>query len=137
MKKLVKWGAVVIVLLVVAVGAIYYFYINSIVESVVETQGSKQMNLATELDGARVALFGGSVGLDELQIANPPGFTAQHLFTMDAVDVEASMGNLRANPKRITKITLDEPKLVIERSADGKFNFKAAIEGMPKGPAPS
>ena len=55
MKKVIKWGALALVLIVIAVGAIYYFYINSIVEHVVETQGTKQMNLKTELDSARVA----------------------------------------------------------------------------------
>src|SRR3954452_12779574 len=133
MKKVLKCGALALVVLVVAVGAVYYFYINSIVKSVVVTQGTKQMNLQTELDGARVALFGGEVGLDDLKIANPPGFTEKHLFTLDKVDVKAPLGQLRGNPKRIASITLDKPRLVIERSADGKFNFKQAIDQMPKG----
>jgi hypothetical protein len=137
MKRIIKWGAIFIVVLVVAVGAIYYFYINSIVKTVVETQGSKQMNLKTELDGARVAIFGGEVGLDDLKIANPPGFTAPHLFTLDKIDVEAPLKQLRGNPKRVAKITLNKPKLVIERSGDNKFNFKAAIDQMPKSPTPT
>jgi hypothetical protein len=90
------------------------------------------MNLKTELDGARVALFGGSVGLDDLKIANPSGFSAPHMFTLDKVDVKVPLRQLRGNPKHISNITLDKPKLVIERSADGKFNFKAAIEQMPR-----
>ena len=137
MKKVIKWAALAVVLIVVAVGAIYYFYINSIVESVVEKQGTKQMNLKTELDGARVAIFGGELGLDDLHIANPAGFTAEHLFTLDKVDVKTALKQLRGNPKRIASITLDKPKLVVERSADGKFNFKAAIDQMPKGPTPT
>jgi hypothetical protein len=137
MKKVIKWAVVAVLLLLVVGLGITYWKLNSIVEYAVETQGSKQMNLATELDGASVSLFGGEVGLDDLTIANPPGFTAQHLFTLDGLDVDVPIRELRGNPKRISTITLDKPKLVIERGADGSFNFKKAIEQMPKGPAPT
>src|SRR5688572_7178028 len=136
-KKVVKWGALVLVLLIVVAVTIVYFKLASIVEYAVETQGSAQMNLKTELDSASVSLFGGEVGLDDLKIANPPGFTAEHLFTLDGIDVKAPLKQLRGNPKRISVITIDQPRLVIERSADNKFNFKAAIDNMPKGPAPT
>lgn len=137
MWKLIKWGALAVVLLVVVAVVIVYVRLNSIVEYVVESQGTQQMNLATLLDGADVGLVGGEVELDGLTIANPPGFTAEHLFSMDEVEVKAPFKQLRGNPKRISRITLDEPKLVVERSADGKFNFKAAIDQMPKSPTPS
>jgi hypothetical protein len=136
MKKVLKWGSLVVVLLIVAGLAIVYFRLSSIVEYVVETQGSQQMNLKTELGDASVGLVSADVGLDELQIANPPGFTAPHLFTLGGVDVDTSYGGLRGNPKRVANITLNKPKLVVERGADGRFNFKAAIDQMPK-PAPS
>ena len=137
MKRILKWGSLAVVLLVVIVVAVVYFRINSIVKYAVETQGSKQMNLKTELDGASLSLFGGEVGLDDLKIANPPGFTAEHLFTLDGIDVKVPIRELRANPKRISLITIDQPKLVIERSADGKFNFKTAIDQMPKPSEPT
>src|SRR5688500_10403900 len=131
MKKVIKWGVIAVVLvLVLGLGAVYW-RLNSIVEHVIESQGTTQMNLATELDGASVSLFGGEVGLDDLTIANPPGFTAPHLFTLGELEVKAPLRQLREDPKRISAITLDKPKLVIERSADGTFNFKRAIEQMP------
>jgi uncharacterized protein involved in outer membrane biogenesis len=130
MKRLIKWGLLAVVLVVVGVALVYYFYINSIVKSVVETQGTKQMNLKTELDSARVAIFGGEVGLDDLKIANPQGFSSDSMFKLDKIDVKAPLSQLKGNPKRVTNITLDKPKLLIER-ANGQFNFKAAIEQMP------
>ena len=136
MKKVLKWGALAAVLLVVIGVAVVYFRLSSIVEYAVESQGSKQMNLKTELDGASVGLLGGEVGLDELKIANPPGFTAPHLFTLGGVDVKVPWRELRGNPKRVSSLTLDKPRLVVERGADGRFNFKAAIDQMPKPPGP-
>ena len=137
MKKVVKWGALAVVLVVVIALAVVYFRLSSIIVYAVESQGSKQMNLKTELDGASVGLLGGEVDLDDLTIANPPGFSPGHLFSLDGLDVKAPLGQLRGNPKRISSITLDEPRLLVERSADGRFNFKAAIDQMPKSPAPT
>jgi hypothetical protein len=137
MKKLVKWGVLVLVVLVVGAVAIIYFKLNSIVKYVIETQGTEQMKLKTELDSASIGLFAGDVGLDDLKIANPPGFTAPHLFTLDGVDVNAPIQQLRGNPKRIASIVINKPKLVVERSSDNKFNFKAAIDQMPQSEEPT
>jgi hypothetical protein len=137
MKKIIKWGVLGLVLVVILAVVIVYWRINSIVAYAIRTQGTKQMNLETELDSADVGLIGGEVELDDLKIANPTGFADKHLFTLDELDVKAPFGQLRGNPKRISSITLDKPKLFIERGADGKFNFRQAIEQMPKGPTPS
>lgn len=136
MKKVLKWGSLGLVVVIMLVVAGVILRLDAIVKRVIETQGSQQMSLQTQLDSASVGLLGGDVELDDLKIANPPGFTATHLFTLDGLDVDTSYGNLRGNPKRVESITLDKPKLVIERGADGRFNFKAAIDQMPK-PAPS
>ena len=136
MKRIIKWGLLAVVLLVVVGVAIVYWRLNSIVKYVIETQGTKQTNLATQLDSASVGLFGGEVGLDDLKIANPPGYSTPHLLTLDDLEVKAPLKQLRGNPKRVSSITLDKPKLVIERSSDGVFNFKKAIEQMPKSSTP-
>ena len=73
MKKVIKWGALAVVLVIGGAVVVTYLYLDSIVKYAVETQGSKQMNLKTELNGASIGLLGGKVGLDDLKIANPPG----------------------------------------------------------------
>src|SRR3954449_12620844 len=102
MKKVIKWGVLAVVLVIIAAVVGTYIYLDSIVKYAVETQGSKQMNLKTELDGASIGLLRGKVGLNDLKIANPPGFTAPHLFTMDGLDVNVPVSQLRGNPKRIS-----------------------------------
>jgi hypothetical protein len=134
MKKVIKWGALAVVLVIVAAVVGTYLYLDSIVKYAVETQGSKQMNLKTELNGASVGLLRGKVGLDDLKIANPPGYTTPHLFTLGELNVNVPISQLRGNPKRVSSITIDKPELVIERSSDGSFNFKKAIDQMPKAP---
>ena len=131
--RVIKWTFLVLLLLVVAGGALLWVNINRIVEHTVETQATTQLNLKTELDGAALSLFGGEVNLDDLRIASPQGFQAPQMFTLDNVDVNVKLNELRGDPVRVQSITLDRPKLVVERVGN-TFNFKRAMELMPQQP---
>jgi len=127
--------AVVVVLLVVVVAAVF-FNLNRIVHDTVETQASSSLNLQTTLGGANLSLFGQSVNLTDLQIANPPGFNAPKLLSLRDAGVKVSLGQLRQDPIHITEVNLVGPELVIEQ-AGGKFNFNAVMDQLPKTDAPA
>jgi hypothetical protein len=131
--RVIKWTFVVLLLLVVGGGALLWINLNKIVERTVETQATAQLNLQTELAGARLSVFGGEVNLDDLKIASPQGFQAPQMFTLDNADVNVKIRELRQDPVRVQSITLDRPRLVIERTGN-TFNFKRAMELMPKQP---
>ena len=69
--RVFKW--IVLVLLVLIVGAIIavWFSLNSIVRSTVQTQATHSLGVETTLPSANVSLFGGKVGLNDLQISSP------------------------------------------------------------------
>jgi hypothetical protein len=136
--KIVKWAVLLLILVVVGVGAILYVNLNRIVKHTVETQATASTNLKTNLGGARLALFGGSLDLENLEIGSPQGFAAPHMMTLGNASVKVNVNDLRGDPVKVASITLDKPKLVIERGAGGQFNFKAAADAMPKtDPAPA
>ncbi len=119
-----------VVLLVIA-GAVVYFYLDRIVKVAVERQSTNSLNLTTTLDSARLAILGGHVNLNDLQIASPQGFSAPKMFQLGQLGVDVEYGQLRSDPVRIKKILIDKPKFVLEQSG-GKMNFKAAMDQMPK-----
>ena len=129
--RVLKWLFVLVLLLLIGGGLFVYFYLDRIVRHTVETQSTAQLNLKTELDGAHVSLLGGQVSLDDLRIASPQGFTAPQMFTLGEANVKANIGELRGDPVRVSNITLNRPKLVIENNG-GTFNFKKAMDLMPK-----
>ena len=129
--RVLKWLFLLILLLLIGGGLFVYFYLDRIVKRTVETQATAQLNLKTELDGAHVSLLGGQVSLDDLRIASPQGFTAPQMFTLGEADVKASIGELRGDPVRVSTVTLNQPRLVIENNG-GTFNFKKAMDLMPK-----
>src|SRR5437764_6283441 len=131
--RIIKWTFLVLLLLVVAGGALLWVNLNRIVKHTVETQASAQLNLKTELNSAALSIFGGSVNLNDLRIASPQGFQAPQMFQLTNADVNVKVNDLRGDPVRVQAITLDKPKLVIERVGDS-FNFKKAMELMPKTP---
>lgn len=129
--RVLKWLFVLVLLLLIGGGLFVYFYLDRIVKHTVETQASAQLNLKTELDRAHVSLLGGQVSLNQLRIASPQGFQAPQMFSLGEADVKASVGELRGDPVRVSNITLNQPKLVIENNG-GTFNFKKAMDLMPK-----
>jgi hypothetical protein len=131
--RVIKWTVLLLLLLVVGVGVIVWVNLNKIVEHTVETQATAQLHLKTELNSAALSIFGGSVNLNDLTIASPEGFAAPQMFRLTNADVNVKLGELRGDPVRVQSITLDKPKLVVERSGDA-FNFKRAMELMPKQP---
>src|SRR4051812_45918555 len=62
-RKIVKWVFLLLLLVVVVVGVSLYVNLNRIVKHTVETQATASTNLKTDLGGARLALFGGSLDL--------------------------------------------------------------------------
>ncbi|HEX8523600.1 MAG TPA: AsmA family protein [Tepidisphaeraceae bacterium] len=129
--KIIKWVVLGLVLLVVAVVVIVYLNLNRIVKRTVETQGTQQLNVATTLDGAALSLFGGSLKLDDLEIASPPGFSAPKILSLDDAKVRVSYGQLKQDPVHVQLVDLKGPKLVIEQSG-GKFNFNALMDNSAK-----
>ena len=123
----------ILLLVVVGGGAYVWINLNRILKHQIETQTTAQTKLKTELDSARLSVFGGELNLDDLKIASPPGFTAPQMFRLDNVDVNVKLGELRGDPVRVQSITLDKPQLVVERVGQS-FNFKAAMDQMPKQP---
>lgn len=130
MKKL-KWIAGSLVLLLIIIVVIVFMSINGIVRNVVESQATSSLNLQTTLASANVSLLGGSLGLNDLQIVSPTGFSAPRMFMLDGVNVGVSVGNLRGDPIAVDRVVIDKPKLVIEQ-AGGKFNFQTLMDLQPK-----
>ncbi len=130
--KIIKWLLVAVVLLVVVAGIAIYFSLDRIVKNTIETQGSSSLNLKTSLGSAGLALLGGKVGLHDLSIASPQGYTAPHMLEVGDTNVAVKYGELRKDPVHVSSITINKPKLVLEQQ-NGVFNFKKAMEQMPPG----
>jgi uncharacterized protein involved in outer membrane biogenesis len=133
--RVLKWVVIVVVLLIVIGLVALYLSLNSIVRSTVQKQSTAQLNVPTELDAARVNLFGGDVTLKGFDVGSPQGFKAPQMMSLGAVDVGVKLSELRQEPLRVDQITITDPKLVIEMDGT-KFNVKQFIDNLPAGEPP-
>jgi len=135
MKKIVVRTLLALVLvLVIAVGGLY-FYRNSLIRSAVESQANSSLGVKTTLGAAHLGLFGGTLDLDDLKIGSPAGYKAEQMFTLGGLDLGVNYSDLRKDPVRVGKITIDKPRAVLE-SVDGKFNFQALMDQLGGGTQP-
>lgn len=131
MKKLLKWALIVVPLLIIIAIVVVLLMLDGIAKRAIETQGTASTKLVTTLDSANISIFGGTVKLNDLKLGSPKGFDAPSMFEMKGLEVKASLGELRQNPIRISEITVDGPKLVVEQKG-GALNVNVAMSEMPK-----
>ncbi len=134
--KWIKRIGLGVVLLVVAAVAIVYFSVNSIVRSAVQRQASASLNVPTTLGGVKLAIFGGSLDLNDLEVGSPSGYSAPHLFTLDGASVAVHYGDLTSTPIRISKIVITNPTVFVEQN-NLKLNLQALMSQMPATPTDS
>ena len=138
--KIALIAAAALVLVVLVGAAVLLQRLDGIVKGTVEREGTSQLDLATRLDDADVSVFGGSLALDGLTIANPEGYSAANLFELGRVDVGVSYGDLTGEPVRIKSIDIDAPRLVVERKPGGglrdalNLNLRELLERLETDP---
>jgi hypothetical protein len=129
--KWIRRIVLAVVLLIVIVCVVVYLNIGHILKTAVQTQASSSLNLQTTLDSVTLSLFGGKLGLHQLDIASPQGYSAPHMLEVGDTNLAVSYGQLRNDPVHVESITIDKPRLVIEQQ-NGVLNFKKAMDQMPK-----
>lgn len=137
MFKIWKWMAIGFVSLIILVLIVVWLALNSLVRKTVETAATSSLQTKTTVGSAMLSPLGGSVGLSDVAIASPEGFSSPQIFTLGKVNVSSSIGQLFGTPVTVQHITVAAPQLVIEQSG-GKLNIMALKEKLrPGGSTPS
>lgn len=121
--------ALALLLLAAALVAASYLLVDPAARRLVERQGSAALGVATELGSASVRPFAGRVAIDDLSVANPPGFEAAHLLEVDGGHLEVDLRSLLADEVHAGRLELSGVRLSIERGAAGT-NVRAVLENL-------
>lgn len=103
MKLILKLVVALLVILVVAAGALLY-YVDSMAEKAIEYGGTEALGVATTLDGINVSLLGGAANLNGLQIANPSGFAQPIFMRLGTGEFAVSLESLQSETVIIPKV---------------------------------
>lgn len=127
MKKLLFLVVLVAIGVPLAIG----FFGGRLLGKGVETGGTYAFGTETRVGGASLNLIGGSVGLADLRVKNPAGFTAEHAFEVADIAVDTDVGSLLSDTIRIEEIRIDQPVITLEMNASGT-NLGALMDHLEK-----
>lgn len=138
------WFVAALVLAIpILIVLLVFLRLDQFVEKGVEIGGRNALGVNTELGGASVSLFKGSVELRELDVANPEGFSSPSFVKAGLIRFDMSPAELRKKELYVEEITLQGPEFTYEMK-DGRSNFGVFMErlkgeetpeGQPKPPS--
>jgi hypothetical protein len=126
MKKVVLFISTFLVIAVVGV----YLSLGSIVKAAVQRGGSHALGVETTLGSADVNLFAGDVGLNELAVRNPPGFTEAFFLQMRGARVVVPPSSLTSDKVEVSLLSLDGFTLDLESKGFGNSNYGVLLENL-------
>jgi len=113
-------------LLAVAIGAGIYFTLSnldSLIAGLIEKHGSEAVGTSVQVSGVHLKVREGSGAIDNLSIANPPGYSDQNIFSLGNITLNVDTGSLRQEPIVIDEIRVSAPVVLAEFNDQGVSNI--------------
>src|SRR4029077_13848958 len=97
------------------------------------------MGRKVEVGNLSLSLFSGSLGADNLVIADNPKFSKSPVLTAQSVNVGVEiMPLIFSKTLNVTEIVIDSPQVSLIRDAGGEWNYSSLGGSAPKSqPAPA
>jgi hypothetical protein len=118
MRKLIKRIRFIIVLLVVlaVIGIVAVALLaDKAVQRAVETAGTKTLNVGVTVGKAAAHILQGSVNLQNIAVANPPGYQGPALLKLQRVNVAADTRSLLTDEVHIRDMRLANMEVFVEQ----------------------
>ena len=126
MKLLFKLVGLLLLLIVVAgVGVI--FLSDTLVKNGIEKGGETALGVPTRVGDIHLSLLGGEATMTNLNIANPPGFSAAQFLELGHADMALSLNSLLSDKVIIPRIEIRGIRVNLEQR-DGRNNVNPLLE---------
>jgi len=106
--------------------------LGTVIRLGVERAGPMLLGVETRLDDADASLFGGTLDLSGLHVANPEGFKSDTFLKADEIRVGANIRALFQNEIHIREIILEGPEFTYELVGK-KSNIGTLLERLDRG----
>ncbi len=118
MKKLIRsvvrlFGVLVVVAIVGVIAA--NLLADKAVRVAVEKAGTRALDVPVDVQHANLSILGGTLKLQDLTVANPPGYQQETLLDLERGDIRVDTGSLLSDTITIRDIKLDGMKVAIEQ----------------------
>ena len=137
MKKILLRVVLVIVVLLVLVVVVGWLKIDSLAKMATQRGVTYATGTPTKVESMNVSLLSGSVGLKQMVVSNPQGFTASpDLLATGSFKLGVDVGSLFGPTVRVREFTLDGLELNIEQILGGS-NVSTVIANLKRLSSPS
>ncbi len=136
MKRLLKWIAMIIAVVIVAVLVLPFLIDVNVFRPRIESELTNALGRKVTAGKLKLSLWSGSLEADNIAIADDPAFSNQPFVKADALDVGVNLMPLIFSKKlEVRDITLTRPQVTLMRTPQGKWNFSTL--GSPQGGNPA
>lgn len=134
--KAVKIILSVLVALIVVIAIVVFIglkNLNSLVEMAIESVGPQVTKTDVQVDRVNIELTEGRGTIYGLTIANPEGFSEEHIFLMDQVSLQIQPSSLTEKVVVIREILVDGARLNGEHQGVAQINLRAMLDNINSG----
>src|SRR5574337_1148179 len=136
MKKKIIILIVLALILAIAGTAVYVFTnLDSIVKAAIEKYGSQATKTAVRVSSVKITLGNGEGAVHGLRVANPSGFSAPSIITLDDIAVRIAMKSVTSTPIVIDNSLISGPEVFYEMKQDGTTNVDVLKKNLLSGPS--
>ncbi len=124
MKRNLKWIAVVIAVLTVVVVALPFLINVNSFRPQIESDLTDALGRKVTVGNLKLSILSGSVGAEEIAIADDPAFASAPFIRAKALKVGVELMPLIFSKQlHVTELSLLEPQVVLVRDPAGRWNF--------------
>jgi len=120
-------------LVVVVVFAAAFFYLDSIVKTGIEAEGSDVLGTSVSVSSVSISPLSGSGTIRGLTIENPEGFTEDNIIQLGEVTVSLNLSSLLGDIIEIYEVSVIEPVITYETKITTD-NIRALLVNLPSTP---
>src|SRR5579862_6722302 len=138
-------GIAIAIILVILIALPLFINVNSF-RPKIESELTNALGRPVTLGELSLSILSGSVGVEDVSIADDPAFSKSPFITAKSVKVGVELMPLIFSKQlNVTEIVLDQPQITLLKSANGVWNFsslggtsaKQATEPAKSGEAPA
>ena len=133
-KIVIKWLlriVVALVVLLIVVVVVGLFVIDGLAKAGLEKGATYALGVETRAEDLSLSLLGGSLRIDGLRVANPPGFTDEELLRSGRFELALRPASVFTDTIELEKFELDGLTLAIEQKASGS-NVSKIMDNLKK-----
>jgi len=133
--KVVKYTLLVLLLLIVAVVAGTWIYLDTIVKKAVNKYGTQIVGTEVNLTSFSLNPFEGKLKIGGLTIGNPTGYSAPSLLTLGGISVKVNPKSLFSDTIVVEDISIDSPTITYEMPDFSTSNVMQIQQNVAKNTA--